>query len=113
MSVTTNRAPSRAKSSAVARPMPNAAPVITADLPRRRPNPWVTGGDGRRLTRTPQPNQRDNKHLVETGQQVQHLEQPTAPVVPDRGDDNRIDQRQRDNGLDAHGPGLYSVPSTL
>jgi hypothetical protein len=33
--------------------------------------------------------------------------------VPDRGDDDRTDQRQRDNGLDAHGPGLYAVPSTL
>jgi hypothetical protein len=37
MSPATIRAPSAANSSAVARPMPIAAPVITADLPSSRP----------------------------------------------------------------------------
>src|SRR5215211_3002187 len=41
-SVRTRSAPSRAKSSAVARPIPFAAPVTTADLPRSRPRPGVT-----------------------------------------------------------------------
>jgi len=37
ISVITSRAPSAANSSAVARPMPFAAPVTTADLPLNRP----------------------------------------------------------------------------
>src|ERR687893_1391050 len=40
-SVRTRSAPSRAKSSAVARPIPFAAPVTTTDLPRNRPRPGV------------------------------------------------------------------------
>src|ERR671910_201638 len=40
-SVRTRSAPSRAKSSAVARPIPFAAPVTTTDLPRSRPRPGV------------------------------------------------------------------------
>ena len=37
MSLTTSRAPSAANSSAVARPMPRAAPVTRTDLPASRP----------------------------------------------------------------------------
>src|ERR1700761_454046 len=54
-SLTTSRAPSAAKRSAVARPMPLEAPVTTATLPFRRPSPTGTvsvivissGGAGR------------------------------------------------------------------
>src|SRR5207237_3136791 len=38
VSARTKRAPSRAKRSALARPMPLAAPVMTAALPARRPS---------------------------------------------------------------------------
>ena len=60
---------------------------------------------------TPQANQCAGDHLVETGQQQEPLPQATAPVVPDRGDDDPTDQRHRYNGFQAHGPGLYAVPS--
>lgn len=51
-------------------------------------------------------------HLVETGQQQEHLPQAMAPVVPDRSDDDPTCQRRRYSGFQAHGPGLYAVPST-
>src|SRR6188474_3216507 len=41
MSVATIRAPSAAKTTAVARPMPFAAPVMTADLPSSRVTAWL------------------------------------------------------------------------
>src|SRR5215203_4507915 len=52
MSVTTNRAPSRAKMSAVARPIPDPAPVTTADLPLSRPIAFVIGPPGDRSSLT-------------------------------------------------------------
>ena len=51
-------------------------------------------------------------HLVETGQQQEHLPQATAPVVPDRSDNDPTCQRRHYRGFQAHGPGLYAVPST-
>ena len=50
--------------------------------------------------------------LVETGQQQERLPQATAPVVPDRGDDDPTHQRHHHNGFQAHGAGLYAVSST-
>lgn len=51
-------------------------------------------------------------HLVETGQQQEHLPQATAPVVPDHSDDDPTCQRRHYSGFQAHGRGLYAVPST-
>jgi hypothetical protein len=51
-------------------------------------------------------------HLVETGQQQEDLPQATAPVVPDRSDNDPTCQRRHYRGFQAHGPGLYAVPST-
>ena len=59
-----------------------------------------------------QSEQRAEDHLVETGQQQERLPQATAAVVPDRGDDDPTHQRHHHNGFQAHGPGLYAVPST-
>ena len=50
-------------------------------------------------------------HLVETGQQQEHLPQATAPVVPEHSDDDPTCQRRHHRGFQAHGPGLYAVPS--
>ena len=52
MSMPTTAAPSRAKSTAVERPMPRAAPVMIATLPLRRPLP-VLLIVGSRLTLSP------------------------------------------------------------
>ena len=56
MSAITTRAPSRARRSAVARPMPEPAPVTMAVLPVKRPGmgggwgaPWVPGSAGNSL----------------------------------------------------------------
>jgi hypothetical protein len=57
--------------------------------------------------------QRAYDHLVETGQQQEHLPQTTSPVVLDRGDDEPTDQRHRYEGLDVHEPELYASPTAL
>ena len=59
----------------------------------------------------PQSDQRADDHPVEMGQQQVPFPQATAPVVPDGGDDDPTDHRHRYNGSQAHGPGLYAVPS--
>ena len=52
-------------------------------------------------------------HLVETGQQQEHLPQATAPVVPDRSDNDPTCQRRHYRGFQAHGPGLYASTSEI
>jgi hypothetical protein len=62
ISARTRRAPSRANSSAVARPIPAAAPVTTADFPSNRPErSWVADSV---TTRSPQVGASDPHHVL-------------------------------------------------